>query len=135
MEQIEVGEYVRTKYDGILKIRDIKEEEVFNTYYAMGRSYSYSEKRKFIYYRDDDKRISIDDIVKHSFNIIDLIEVGDYVNGHLVVEISENIQIKPLVVTEVDGKDGAVRHFYAEKSIKSIVTHEQFASMQYRLED
>lgn len=68
-------------------------------------------------------------------NIIDLIEVGDYVNGHLVVEISENIQIKPLVVTEVDGKDGAVRHFYAEKSIKSIVTHEQFASMQYRLED
>ena len=133
MEQIEVGEYVRTKYDGILKIRDIKEEEVFNTYYAMGRSYSYSEKRKFIYYRDDDKRISIDDIVKHSFNIIDLIEVGDYVNGYKVSDKEST-----LLITNVKGIDRSGYHIPISQygdGIKSIVTKEQFASMEYKVKD
>ena len=41
------------------------------------------------------------EIKKHSKNIIDLIEVGDYVNGHLVVATLErNICYPKFVMTE-----------------------------------
>lgn len=66
---------------------------------------------------------------------IDLIEVGDYVNGHLVVEISKNAYNQKIVITEVDGKDGAIRHHYLERSIKNVVTHEQFESIEYKVEE
>lgn len=66
---------------------------------------------------------------------IDLIEVGDYVNGHLVVEISKNAYNQKIVITEVDGKDGAIRHHYLERSIKNVVTHEQFESIEFKVEE
>lgn len=72
-------------------------------------------------------RLAVDNIVKASFDIIDLIEVGDYVNGSKVIDIVEN--------------DVYVSNFYKEqcieqvskKKIKSIVTKEQFESMSYRI--
>lgn len=68
------------------------------------------------------------EIIKSSPNIIDLIEIGDYVNGLKVIDILEN--------------DIYISDYYAEsyiglvkvKDIKSIVTHEQFERMQYNLE-
>lgn len=63
---IEVGEYVRT--NGIIG----KVEQIGNSLFWLedGSSYSLSDKA-----------------VKHSKNIIDLIEVGDYVNGYPVRRI------------------------------------------------
>lgn len=66
---------------------------------------------------------------KASFNIIDLIEVGDYVNGLKVIDIVEN--------------DIYISDFYAEsyigivkvKDIKSIITHEQMEQMAYKVEE
>lgn len=70
------------------------------------------------------------DIINASYNIIDLIEVGDYVNGEKVIEI--------------DNCKGAMRELYLEgqnpekdcgiyfEEIKSIVTREQFESMEYK---
>ena len=70
-------------------------------------------------------------IIKSSPNIIDLIEVGDYVNGEKVIEI--------------DNCKGAMRELYLEgqnpekdcgiyfEEIKSIVTKEQFESMEYKI--
>ena len=68
-------------------------------------------------YYDEDK------IVKASYNIIDILEVGDYVNGY-----------------EVTSKDqflGFGNHdwYMLDNEIKSIVTKEQFSSMEYRLGD
>ena len=69
-------------------------------------------------------------IINASHNIIDLIEVGDYVNGYKIGYI--------------DDCKGAMREFYYdyenpikdvghwEEEIKSIVTKEQFESMSYR---
>ena len=37
--------------------------------------------------------------------------------------------------TEVDGKDGAIRHHYLERSIKTVVTHEQMQSIEYKVEE
>ena len=74
------------------------------------------------------------DFIKASNNIIDLIEVGDYVNGAKV----DNIILK-------DDKEICFRYIYAfEKEdvytlhledIKSIVTKEQFESMEYKVNE
>ena len=75
---------------------------------------------------DDFVFVAEDMIMKASHNIIDLIEVGDYVNGMRVDDI--DIHSKRLY--------REMRYDYeiiSEKEIKSIVTKEQFESMEYRL--
>ena len=73
-----------------------------------------------------------DDILGASYNIIDLIEVGDYVNGEKV--------------GYVDDCEGAMREYYYDyedpsvdighlfEEIKSIVTKEQFEGAKYEIE-
>lgn len=68
-----------------------------------------------------------DTIVKANYNIIDILEVGDYVNGYKVIDIVEN--------------DIYISDYYAEsyigivkaKDIKTIVTKEQFEQMVYKV--
>lgn len=67
-------------------------------------------------------------ITKHSKNIIDLIEVGDYVNGKYVFDVFEKDGKKYLKVDCMYG-------YYSEDEIGEVVTHEQFENMVYRLED
>ena len=64
-------------------------------------------------------------IVKSSYNIIDLIEVGDYVNGLPVVHNAKNNGGNIVIVVNGDA--------YNEEEIKSIVTKEQFNSMKYEV--
>lgn len=73
----------------------------------------------------------LDNFIKSSPNIIDLIEVGDYVNGEKVGYI--------------DDCEGAMREYYYEsenpnedcghwfEEIETIVTKEQFESMSYKV--
>lgn len=68
-------------------------------------------------------------MVKSSPNIIDLIEVGDYVNGYLVTTGNQNVG--SVYISEIDGL-GLKKKLY-EKDIKSIVTHEQFEAMKYEI--
>lgn len=112
MEEIKVGEYVRLD-DGTIGKYQINKNwiNVVET---------------------NDKDIGFDiekDIIKHSFNIIDLIEVGDYVNGHKILEIKQNVEsgLRYLMYNYVPIK------YYVERkdSIKSIVTKEQFKSVEY----
>ena len=117
---VEIGEYVRTRAGHFYKITRIDENGLI-----------YWNKIQCGWSMEQLKDI----VVKHSKNIIDLIEVGDYINGHLVVEISKNAYNQKLVITEVDGKDGAIRHHYLERSIKNVVTHEQFESIEYKVEE
>ncbi len=58
---------------------------------------------------------------KHSKNIIDLIEVGDYVNGEYVSKICKNYITVGRITYGI--KD--------LKGIKSIVTREQYKSLEY----
>lgn len=85
----------------------------------------------------DNNEATVDDlIIKSSPNIIDLIEVGDYVNGKKVLNVcpdyifdySEEITI---VYFDKDKKD----YIYSNVDIKSIVTKEQFESMEYKVGD
>ncbi len=120
---IEIGDWIRSKDGFIGRVRRI--------------TYDDMEKSNYYICEKDNVMASnyLENIAKHSKNIIDLIEVGDYVNGHLVVEISKNAYNQKLVITEIDGKYGAIRHHYLERSIKTVVTHEQFASIEYKVEE
>lgn len=64
------------------------------------------------------------DVIKASYNIIDLIELGDYVNGYRVTYVYPNlIKVDSTDIWEIHSSD-----------IKSIVTKEQFNSVKYEVE-
>ena len=80
------------------------------------------------------------DIIKASYNIIDLIEVGDYVNGSKVIDISIIGKDKEKWVwveqmEDTDNKYGDDYVGYNNEQIKSIVTKEQFEQMAYKVEE
>ena len=74
-------------------------------------------------------------IVKSSPNIIDLIQVGDYVNGHKVVEVDlDDIDDYGndfrYIKTEYDF---TLNHWIKENEIESVLTKEQFERDEYKL--
>lgn len=79
-------------------------------------------------YYDEDK------VAKASYNIIDILEEGDYVNGQ---KIYYDEELDFLYVQSFDG-DG---EFYQESitkqsfidNIKSVITHEQMEQMAYKV--
>lgn len=117
--EIKEGMYVRTKY-GIKKIYKINHN-------AFKWKYLYELK-----HQDGDGCIDLGELCdseiigEPSYNILDLIQVGDYANGLPVifnaVERGGNIILVP-------GGD-----CFTEDKIKSIVTKEQFESMKYIVE-
>lgn len=72
-------------------------------------------------------------ILKVSDSLIDLIEVGDYVNGYLVTGFDYQCSPNKKVVFSNVRLDGTGIKIPA-KDIKSIVTKEQFASAKYEVE-
>ena len=71
-----------------------------------------------------------ENIIKASYNLIDLIEVGDYVNGDKVTE--EMIKMRD--EQGVFGLPDKNKVFIDEIKVKNIVTKEQFSSMKYEVE-
>lgn len=65
-------------------------------------------------------------IINASHNIIDLIEVGDYVNGFEVINIDDEW------ITMSDTQVPILKSI-ANGMIKSVITHEQIEQMEYRI--
>ena len=65
------------------------------------------------------------DIAKHSPNIIDLVECGDYVNGSRILDITGDY---------INATEWNCCKSRLEKTIKSIVTKEAMKSVEYRIE-
>lgn len=123
MEEIKVGEYVRlARNQGINKIEEI-EDDVYILEYDIADEWGDLTCEIAKYKLKDE-------VLKHSFNIIDLIEEGDYVNGEIINGISEE-DGKRLVYHGAYSFMDEV-HFRNE-DIKSIVTHEQFKSVEYEV--
>lgn len=123
MEGIKVGEYVRNNKGNIGKVIGIFGGHCTAKYHIEFKGIV-KVKRQYL---------STNTIVKHSKNIIDLIEAGDYVNGYKVSDKEST-----LLITNVKGIDRSSYHIPISQygdGIKSIVTKEQFARMEYRLED
>ena len=68
----------------------------------------------------------LNDIIKSSPNIIDLIEVGDYVNGYRITTIGSN-------GIYAEDENGYLIKMFTKEDIKSIVTKERFESMEYKV--
>lgn len=131
--------YARTKYGYIAKCIYIDEEleSIYGFDSAIRRSFG--DEYDFIYCEEQEKYI-----IKTSHNIIDLIEVGDYVNGYYVSkiwksgEITHYVDEKPIrrkerQITIQAPSYGGIIHLH-NKDIKSIVTKEAFESMNYKVE-
>ena len=74
--------------------------------------------------------------VKVSSNIINLIEVGDYVNGLKVTSISgtwHGRKDKAIYCDYCENKKTGKWTMFYDDEIKTIVTKEQFESMQYEV--
>ena len=72
-----------------------------------------------------------DEIINTSFNLIDLIEVGDYVNGEKVTSA------EPVDEKDTDRYLGFGNYDYyihTSEDIKSVVTKEQFNACKYVVE-
>ena len=71
-----------------------------------------------------------ENVIKASYNLIDLIEVGDYVNGDKVTEEMIKMRDKQGVF----GLPDKHRVFIDEIKVKNIVTKEMFNSVKYEVE-
>lgn len=112
MEEIKVGEYVRTK-KGIHRI------------YKMNGSKKVAWYGRYFVERG---MVAKKDIIKHSPNIIDLIEVGDYVNGVEVIHFQDDI---------FNSYYELANHFLISRKkpedIKTILTKELYAANCYEV--
>ena len=102
---------------------------------------------KFIKYDEEDKEqlitdyyqystIWVGDITSYSFNIVDLIQVGDYINGYCVTEIFGNNRKKNPSTLIYCGYEIDNRFYYIgfyNEQIETIITKEQILQMQYKI--
>lgn len=67
------------------------------------------------------------DVIKADYKIIEILEVGDYVNGREIVDIfyDENDNVMDVCVL------GSI--VYDNNEIKSVITHEQMEQMAYKV--
>lgn len=65
---------------------------------------------------------------------IDLVEVGDYVNGYKVIGVTLDPAPSGKCV-DIDCDKPSYESYLFEEQIYSIVTKEQFASMEYKVEE
>ena len=116
--KLEVGMYIRIN-GFISKIGHINTSKKGNTYiqFKQPNGLLITMNTKFL---DDEKA---------SHNIIDLIEVGDYVNGEKVT----STMIKMRDEQGVFGLPNYYGTFVEEIPIKSIVTKEQFEAIKYEI--
>ena len=108
--------YIRTSYGRIDKILELDDS------YVKGVS---QKNNSYVY--------DLDSIVKVSYNIIDILEVGDYVNGERVIGFGAFYYDDGTIERTSLTLDRTVTCLNSE--IKSIVTHEQMEQMAYKVEE
>lgn len=144
--KLEVGMYIRTDKGFIAKIKEFKHhytkgkrlvdgysvKEVVENYLSLdGNQCRLIESIDYsippCYPSDEELDEIKSHIVKTSYNIIDILEVGDYVNGYYVEDV-----LKTFVNVAVGSNYFQSPTIY-EKNIKSIVTKEQFENIEVNI--
>ena len=125
--KLEVGQFARLKSGYIVKVLNLKDNWI-------------ETDTKFI------TRTFPKDFVKASYNIIDILEVGDYVNGVEITEIYEKgdsfrgnrnyiFKEKTIEVANDNYETIPVEALFINNEIETIVTHEQMEQMEYKVEE
>ena len=117
--ELKEGVYVRTK-KGIGRVTEYTKHESWGYIVKVLGQYS-------CYTHTSNGELS--DVIKAGDNLIDLIEVGDYVNGLVVTRICVDGETNKKYLNLY----GSISEWENE-DIKSIVTKEQFASVKYEVE-
>ena len=87
--------------------------------------------KKYCVYDLDNNEATVDDyVIKSSPNIIDLIEENDFIDGMRITQIISN---KNGVLECMKDSDYEFITTITNNEIKSVLTHEQFESMEYRI--
>ena len=123
--EIENNEYIRTKNGTIAKIKDVETEIKTNMF------------GQILYEVFAEENIYYEVIVKHSKNIIDLIEVGDIVKVYVFADISDDDSEAVETYYRIESKyeitelKESVKMNYSK--ILSILTKEQYEQNSYKL--
>lgn len=118
MKEIEVNEYVRTNKGNIGKVVEIrlglnKDTQLYQNVYML----------------DNGLWTILEYIVKHSKQLIDLIEIGDFVNGMKILYIEDN-----KLYIEWNNEFDEFTGFLENKNIETILTKEQYIANCYKVE-
>ena len=125
--KLEVGMYVRL-------VNDVEDIVVINKIANVFETTILTENDGSNYQGEYTK----ENIVKASYNIIDILEVGDYVNGSEVLDfenkyIEEKDTFVPIGVVTENCYLEYTDSWIIEKNIKSVITHEQIEQMAYKV--
>ena len=133
--KLEIGQFVRTKDGIIAKVDYIDDNTIF---FDKDLYRTYSDGINFL------EKDNLERIVKVSYSIIDILEVGDYLNGFKVSKIERydtNTIIKignstfnvlegeKIYTPSYDNNNG----YEKIEKLKSIVTKEQMEQMEYKV--
>ena len=121
--KLEEGMYVRTKKGMMAKI--ISKEDVSGSLH----------KEEIVFILDNGNRLALNSrkVIKARYNIIDLIEAGDYVNGYEVVDVLKNFKVLVDKLELCTQTGNYYLKSFSSNQIKDIVTKEQFESMKYEV--
>lgn len=125
MEKIEAGEYVRTKNKGIKRIDRIDNNKTVNKYLYFTGIEDFEGKEYEI--------IKTTEIVKHSKQLIDLIEVGDFVNGYRVENVINEGPCPSGKCVDIDSSKDSSECTLWEEDIQTIPTKEQMEANCYKV--
>lgn len=131
--KLEIGKFIRTPY-GIRKIVNITKDDGYGKpkvrVIELDRHLNTPYKFDYIFYTDE----NVIKKCKTSYNIIDILEVGDYVNGKKIVDVGclINGPRKGTKVIDYYITPSAVSYLENE-DIKSVITHEQIEQMAYKV--
>lgn len=124
-DKIEVGEYVRTKNKGIKRIDRIDNNKTVNKYLYFTGIEDFEGKEYGI--------IKTTDIVKHSKQLIDLIEIGDFVNGYKVINVINKEPCPSGKCVDIDSSKDSSECTLWEEDIQTILTKEQYMANCYKV--
>lgn len=131
--ELKEGMYIRTKYNDfcdMVAIRKIDEIDDDGSFWI--------DDYIIDAYGDEQDKLREEDIELASENIVDVIKPGDYVNGERVIALRKDIPERDIHMNSKDNfifveYDLANNWYYGidTDKIKTVVTKEQFALMEY----
>ena len=116
--------YIRTKDGIIAKVDYIDDNTIF---FDKDLYRTYSDGINFL------EKDNLERIVKASYNIIDILEIGDYVNGNKIGYIDDCEGTMREFYYDYENPNEDVGHWQEE--INSVTTHEQMEQMAYKVEE
>lgn len=118
----DIGDYVRDKYGNIFKIRKMEYDKEAQDYYLYGEKMLENCWNK--------------DVVKSDYELIKIIEIGDYVNGSIVTDINCNFEYidddSDSGVSETnDGICTKEENIISDEFILNVMTKELFEKFRF----